>query len=161
MRIKAIFFEKTDNTWVQLFRSLFVGGIATVVDFGVTAIVRELIFGGNDNWRLRILYVVCGFIAGLIANYVLSRFFVFGKSTLSQKKEFISFALIGVIGLLLNYGIVQLFSWLVTTKGWLFYIAKGIATMVTFLWNFFVRKFLLYSNKKEEHKEGLKEGCDY
>lgn len=153
MKVKDVFFSKTNNTWIQLFRSLFVGGIATVVDFGVTAIVRELFFGGSDNWKLRILYVLCGFIAGLIANYVLSRFFVFGKSTLSQKKEFISFALIGIIGLFLNYGIVQLFSWTVTTKGWLFYVAKGIATMVTFLWNFFVRKFLLYSHKREEQAE--------
>jgi hypothetical protein len=37
-----LFMDKTDNTSLQFFRSLFVGGIATVADMGVLAILTKL-----------------------------------------------------------------------------------------------------------------------
>ena len=143
--IRKLFFDKTNNTWIQLFRSLFIGGIATIVDFGCTAIVRELIFGGEDTWKLRALYVCCGFIAGLLTNFALSCWFVFSKAKNTRREEFVTFTIIGVIGLLINYGIVSLFSWVLTTEGVGFYVAKIIATVVTFLWNFIARKKIICS----------------
>ena len=144
-KLKKLFVERTDNTWLQLFRSLFVGGIATIVDFACTAVVREVIFGGTDTWKLRILYVCCGFVAGLVTNFALSCWFVFSKARETRREEFLTFAIIGVFGLLINYGVISLFSWLGTTEGTLFYVAKIVATIVTFLWNFFARKKIIYS----------------
>jgi len=91
------------------------------------------------------LYVCCGFIAGLLTNFALSCWFVFSKAKNTRREEFVTFTIIGVIGLLINYGIVSLFSWVLTTEGAGFYVAKIIATVVTFLWNFIARKKIIYS----------------
>ncbi len=145
MKINQIFFEKTNNTLIQFFRSLFVGGIATVVDFAATALVRELIFNGKDSWQLRLLYVSCGFIAGLICNFILSCLFVFGKSEKTRQEEFLTFAVIGIMGLLLNYGIISFCSLFISMEGLVFYVVKLFATLVTFIWNFFARKIIIYT----------------
>ena len=42
MTIKKLFFEETNHTGIQFFRSLFVGGIATVADMAVLIFLREL-----------------------------------------------------------------------------------------------------------------------
>ena len=145
MNLRDLFFKKTEDTRIQFFRSLFIGGVATVVDFGATAFVRELIFGGKDSWSLRLLYVCCGFIAGLTVNFILSRIFVFDRARYETKKEFVAFAAIGIIGLGLNYGIISLFSLFMSLKGMVFYGVKLVATLVTFMWNFFARKKLIYT----------------
>ncbi|MBP3238318.1 MAG: GtrA family protein [Lachnospiraceae bacterium] len=150
MKINQIFFEKTNNTLIQFFRSLFVGGIATVVDFAATALVRELIFNGKDSWQLRLLYVSCGFIAGLICNFILSCLFVFGKSEKTRQEEFLTFAVIGIMGLLLNYGIISFCSLFISMEGLVFYIVKLFATLVTFIWNFFARKIIIYTPKNNK-----------
>ena len=144
-KLAMLLVERTNNTWLQLFRSLIVGGIATVVDFACTALVREVIFKGLDTWKLRVLYVCCGFIAGLLTNFALSCWFVFSKTKDTRKEEFVVFAVIGVFGLLINYAVISLFSWMITTEGLAFYVAKTVATVVTFLWNFFARKKIIYS----------------
>ena len=150
MKINQIFFEKTNNTLIQFFRSLFVGGIATVVDFAATALVRELIFNGKDSWQLRLLYVSCGFIAGLICNFILSCLFVFGKSEKTRQEEFLTFAVIGIMGLLLNYGIISFCSLFISMEGLVFYVVKLFATLVTFIWNFFARKIIIYTPKNNK-----------
>ena len=64
--------------------------------------------------------------------------------------EFLSFAAIGVVGLLITIGITKLFElWLGDRTSLFQIIAKLVATAVSFLWNFFARKILLYSKKKE------------
>lgn len=151
MNINKIFFDKTDSTFLQFFRSLFVGGIATVVDFGATAIVRELIFDGKDSWQLRLLYVTCGFITGLICNFILSCLFVFGKSEKSRQEEFFTFAIIGVMGLALNYGIISFCSLFISMEGLIFYAVKLFATLITFIWNFFARKIIIYTPKNDKN----------
>ena len=150
MKINQIFFEKTNNTLIQFFRSLFVGGIATVVDFAATALVRELIFNGKDSWQLRLLYISCGFIAGLICNFILSCLFVFGKSEKTRQEEFFAFTVIGIMGLLLNYGIISFCSLFISMEGLVFYVVKLFATIVTFIWNFFARKIIIYTPKNNK-----------
>ena len=39
--LKKLFVEKTDDTLIQFFRSLFVGGIATIADMGALAVAVE------------------------------------------------------------------------------------------------------------------------
>ena len=150
MDFNKIFIEKTNNTFLQFFRSLFVGGISTVADFAATALVRELIFNGKDSWQLRLLYVSCGFIAGLICNFILSCLFVFGKSEKTRQEEFLTFAVIGIMGLLLNYGIISFCSLFISMEGLVFYVVKLFATLVTFIWNFFARKIIIYTPKNNK-----------
>ena len=70
MRIKdiinRIFVDKTDSTFIQFFRSVFVGGVATVVDMAALALMVEF-FEFN-----KIFSSVAAFIIGLGINFVLS-----------------------------------------------------------------------------------------
>ncbi len=141
-KFKTLLIEETNDTWIQLFRSLFVGGVATVVDFLVAALVREVL-GGND-----IISNASGFVFGLITNYLISILWVFKKHNMNLATEFVVFACIGVIGLIINTGIVYLLGnlWNSEEVRIMFYVAKLIATFITLIWNFAARKILLYKN---------------
>ena len=89
-------------------------------------------------------------MAGLLAIYFLSTFWVFRSSKVqSQLVEFLAFAAIGVVGLLLTLGITKLseISLGNITSGYQM-IGKIVSTMIAFLWNFFARKYLLFSKKE-------------
>ena len=88
-----LFLEETNNTFIQFFRSLFVGGIATVADIGVLILFREFFHMPEKG------ATVFGFIAGLTVNYVVSTFWVFAKAKVKNRVvDFIAFAVIGIIG---------------------------------------------------------------
>ena len=127
-----IFKEKTNNTVIQFIRYLFVGGIAAVVNIGMLYVFTEL---------FKIYYIISNimsFILGLIVNYVLSKKLVFQEETsISKKKEFMIYGIIGVIGL----GIDTLMVWLISKKMY-YMISKIISTIIVFVWNFGARKVL-------------------
>lgn len=140
--LNVLFLEKTNKTWLQFFRYIFVGGIAAVVNI-LTLFVLTDIF--------KIYYIISsilGFILGLIVNYLLSKLLVFTKESFNnKKKEFISYAIIGVIGL----GIDTLFMYLFTSLFEVYYLlSKIISTIITFIWNFGARKimYVLEGRKK-------------
>ncbi len=127
-----IVLEKTENIKLQFFRYLFVGGFAAIVNIGSLFIFKE--------W-LNIHYLIAnviGFIFGLITNYILSKWLVFSKeNNLNLVLEFITYAIIGVLGL----GFDTLFMWLFTSILGLYYmLSKIISTGLVFIWNFFARK---------------------
>ena len=132
--IKKLFKEKTDNTFIQFFRYLFVGGFAAIVNIGMLYVFTDL---------CNIYYIISNilsFILGLIVNYLLSKKFVFQEETnISRTKEFIIYAIIGVIGL----GIDTVFVWLFTDVFKIHYmISKLVSTAIVFIWNFGARKVL-------------------
>ena len=141
-KFRVLLIEDTDDTWIQLFRSLFVGGVATVVDFLVAALVREVL-GGND-----VISNASGFVFGLITNYLISILWVFKKHNMNIAKEFAIFTVIGIIGLCINTGIVFVLGklWNSDEVRIMFYVAKLIATLITLIWNFAARKIILYKN---------------
>lgn len=135
---KKIFFEQTDNTFFQLLRYAFVGGIAFIADFGLLYILTEYA-------HLHYLFSASiAFIAGLIINYFLSKVWVFSASTINNRwLEFFVFSVIGLIGL----GINNLALWVFTDYLSLYYmISKIIAAVIVFFWNFLARKFILFKN---------------
>lgn len=148
-RFKKLFVGDTENTLIQFFRYCFVGGLAFLVDFAVSWLLFRFVFGEQKSfgWVANSL----SFVAGLAVNYIISTFWIFKNSKVENKLvEFISFAAIGVVGLLITIGITKLFELWLGDKTSLFQIiAKLVATAVSFLWNFFARKILLYSRKKE------------
>ena len=136
--LNKIFREPTKNAILQFFRYAFVGGIATIVDWAVfyTATVMGLYY---------MISGVLAFGAGLFVNFVLSKKFVFSgeKNKHSASTEFVVYAIIGIIGLLLT----EIIMFLLTEKlGLYFMIPKVIATAAVFVWNFAARKVVLYGN---------------
>ena len=132
-----IFREKTDNTLFQLIRYTFVGGFAFIVDFGTLFLLTEYLY------LHYLVSAAIAFILGLVTNYFLSIGWVFTKHSVSDKRiEFIVFALIGLAGLGLN----ELFLWLFTDLAGMYYLISKILTAVlVYLWNFFVRKLILFN----------------
>lgn len=163
MTIKKLLFEETDHTGIQFFRSLFVGGVATVADMAVLILLRELLHIPEN------IAAIFGFIVGLAVNYIISTFWVFAKAKVKNRAlDFIAFGVIGVIGLGLTQLILEPFavegmfgtgflvkyavfgSLLPTDKYYI--IGKVLAVILVYMWNFFARKFFLY-RKAEKHDE--------
>ena len=129
-------YGKTDNVFLQLFRYTFVGGFAFTVDFGLLLILTESI--GLHY----LLSASIAFIAGLLVNYVISKLWVFDKTSIKNPKiEFFVFSLIGIIGL----GLTDLLMWFFTDKMNMFYIlSKILTTVIVYFWNFFARKYFIF-----------------
>ena len=108
-QFKKLFSGDTENTFIQFFRYCFVGGFATVVDWALSSLLFYLAFSGSGYAAL------CNglsFVAGLLVNYFLSTFWIFKQSKMQNRfLEFLSFAAIGVVGLLLTIGITKGFAW--------------------------------------------------
>ena len=136
--IKALFREKTTNTFIQFFRYIFVGGFAFLADAFTLWLCEKFVH--------YMIAAAIAFIVGLAANYVLSVCFVFSESEkVSNKvKEFIVYAVIGIIGLLLTEAIMYLCTDVI---GMYFLLSKIIAAVIVLVWNFVARKKILYTNK--------------
>lgn len=133
---KKLLKDETNKTLIQMFRYLFVGGAAFIVDF-ISLFILTDFFG--------IYYLISAaiaFILGLIANYFLSIGWVFNKRKLSKRHiEFGVFALIGIVGLGLN----EVFIWFLTEDLQIYYLmSKIFAAVIILFWNFFARKYVLF-----------------
>ena len=90
---------------------------------------------------------VFGFMVGLTVNYLLSIWFVFNGETKKTSKtaEFVVFAIISVGGLLLT----ELLMWIgVDLLNMMVIVAKIIAAAIVLIWNYGMKKVILYREKK-------------
>lgn len=145
-QFSKLFVGDTENTFIQFFRYLFVGGLATVVDWGVSYLLFRFVF--NENYAIAANSL--SFVAGLAVNYLISTFWIFKNSAVESKlKEFLGFAAIGLVGLFMTMGITWLFElWLGDKTSAFQIIAKIVSTGAAFFWNFFARKILLFTKKE-------------
>lgn len=130
----------SQETFFQMIRYGSVGGVSFVADYGSLYAFTE--------W-LGVQYLVSAalaFIIGLTVNYILSNLIVFTTHRLENRwLEFAIFAIIGVIGLGINEGIMYCSCEL---AGIHYMIAKLISTALVFFWNFFARKLTLFYKQK-------------
>ncbi len=131
----AFFMRATDRVGLQFLRYLFVGGIATVFDFGAFVL---LVAGGTHY----LLANVIAFAIGVSVNYVLSVRWVFSSRVIDSKIiEFLIFVIIGMAGLGISeasiYIGVDIVHFHYTT-------AKLVAIACALMWNFAARKLLLF-----------------
>ena len=147
-RLKELFFTPTQNSFIEFFRYLFVGGIATVVDwlfsFGTERAVASLT-PIPSQW-VYVIATTVGFAFGMVTNFLLSRAFVFSAKTARARTktgEFLGHLTVGVTGLLLSYLIVWMGTSLLVDAYMPF---RMIATAVVFFWNYLAKKFFVYKN---------------
>ena len=134
--IKRLLRHKTENSYIELFRYILVGGIAFIADFSSLFIFTDV---------LKIYYLISAalaFLIGSVVNYTLSITWVFSKRTLrSRQLEFSIFLIIGVIGL----GINEFIIWFFTEHIHFHYlVSKIFSAGIVLMWNFSARKFLLF-----------------
>ena len=140
-----IFIEKTNNTKIQFFRYIFVGGISAIINVGALYIFTEIV---NLYY---LLSNILGFLLGLITNYVLSKILVFtNEEKFNKIIEFTIYTIIGLIGLELD----TLLLWLFTSMGVYYLFSKIISTSLVFIWNFGARKisYIIVRKIKENKK---------
>ncbi|MBQ8539368.1 MAG: GtrA family protein [Ruminococcus sp.] len=135
--LKGLFITPTKNGFLQFFRYIFVGGIATIVDWGFLFVLTDF---AHIHY---LVSAIIAFVAGLITNFFLSKLLVFkaNDARVNAIMEFVSYAIIGVIGL----GITELILYFFTSFSSMHYmIAKAIATVVVLAWNYIARKLIVY-----------------
>jgi putative flippase GtrA len=136
MNIRKIFRGSTENSFIQFIRYTMVGGCAFVLDFSC------LFFLTSYCHVHYLISAAFAFILGVAANYALSVIWVFSRRKMKHwPSEFAIFTLIGLGGLLLN----ELFLWFFTEAVLFHYLlSKCISTVLVYLYNFLVRKFVLF-----------------
>ncbi|MEO7308667.1 MAG: GtrA family protein [Ferruginibacter sp.] len=109
-----------------------VGLFGMVIDFGATWLCKEKL-----KWN-KYIANGCGFTLAVISNYSINRHWTFTSNNPLWVKEFIIFLTVSLIGLLLNTIFLYFFH---HKKDKNFYIAKFMAILVVFIWNFLANYF--------------------
>lgn len=121
----------------------------TFIKYGIMAVVVvliELVTFWVLNSALSINYLIATVLslaAGIILNWIGSRYFVFGNSDHSIKKEFVLVLVTSLFGALLQTFTVFI---MVDQLKQAPIIGKIIAIIITFFWNYFVRKQYIFKS---------------
>ena len=134
--INKLFKDPTDDIFLQLFRYIFVGGTAFVVDFFF------LYFFSDICGIYYLISAVLSFIISVLVNYIMSTKWVFNQDNIENKVlEFNLFILISTIGL----GFTEILLYFFTDIVGLYYlISKVIAAIIVLFWNFLARRIMFY-----------------
>lgn len=126
----------------QFISYFFVGGVAAIVEW-----IMFFLFA-NVMTLNYILSTVLAFIFSTTTNWILGRVFTFKNSTSYKNnvgKEAFAVFLVSAIGLLFNMFLMYIF---VTVMGFDSVIGKTAskiaATGIVFVWNFLIRKLVVY-----------------
>ncbi len=151
--------QTTQQLFLEIFRFLMVGGVATLADYLVFWIFDALIFPESWGTVALVLSTALGFCVGLIVNWVLSVRFVFREAkaeiSVHSKKPFLTFTIIGLIGLLITELGVVLLVWAFPSftlfgqaalfgTAWEKWFAKAIMTCLVLVWNYLGRKIFIF-----------------
>ncbi len=172
--------DKDKKTSLELIRFVITGCACAALDLLVCFLVKEALFALTIDWLKTAIYTLCGFIAGVILNYIMSTFWVFKNvedKNKSKTKLFIFlFVVLSAVGWVLSWGTMELctfafiawwnidigeslfaggisFTLLSSLGFWLFVVAFILKTFIGMVWNYLTRKFILYKAPKENKEE--------
>ena len=136
MRLREILKGKSDKSSVHLLRAMISSAFGFAVDFAILVLLVEV--AGLHY----IISASIGFIIGTTITYLLSIFWIFPRRTMKRKAiEYWVFIAVGVIGVLLNDGLLWLFTDVISIYNM---ISRILSASVVFFWNFLARKRLLF-----------------
>ena len=113
-----------------------VGLVALIIDYSLTYLCKEYL---KIN---KYISNSIGFITSAFVNYNLNRIWTFDCSE-NKASMFVVFLIIATIGLAINNCIIYL---LCNKKKMNFYISKGIAIIITAIWNFTGNSLITFNN---------------
>lgn len=126
--------RRTDRFGPQLLRYLFVGGFAAIVDTGLVYLLAYVAHVGY------VLAVAVAFVTGSAVNYAGCVLWIF-RSTRPRYAEIPMVLVVGAGGLLIN----ELVVWSLYARiGVALMVAKVIAVMVAMMWNFLLRRLVVF-----------------
>ena len=135
---KGIFYE--------IVRFALVGVIAALFDLSTCWLFAFIILPGS--WipiAVTIVSVSCGFIVGVVVNYLCSVYMVFKNTSEKDKSRThtgrILFLFLAFIGLLMGYGLQYLFYDYI---GLGYVLTFVIRTLIVLVWNYFSRKRFIF-----------------
>ena len=126
MKIKQLFSGDTDNTFIQFFRYVFVGGFAFVVDYGIMTALVELWIFKNSKIKNRLAEFAAFAAVGVVGLGINAAIIWLFKDILASKLIF---------GTLLPQDKYYL-------------VGKLVSTVIVFIWNFAGRKFIIFDKNK-------------
>lgn len=131
--------KKSNNVVIQLFRHTVSGGFAFVLDFAVLYILTEFV-----GWPYQVATIL-GYSVGILITYFFSVRWIFHHRKIKNKSlELTIFIVLNLIGLVLN----SFFMWVFTSLLAVYYVySKLLTTGIIFFWNFYSKKFTLFSSK--------------
>lgn len=134
--LTAALAHKRKNLLTEAGKYLVVGGVCTVLDFGILFLLTHR--GGMHA----VPASVVSFMAGTVLNYYLCTFWIFKvRAVANRHLEMTYYLIITGVGL----GINAVLIWLCTSYfGYDVMLSKLAATAVTFWWNFGARKYFLH-----------------
>lgn len=167
------------RSW-ELLRFIICGLASALVDFLTSEFVKFICKDLNSDIAIIIIATACGFITGVIVNYLLSTFWVYRN--VANKKEtktplfILKFVILSAGALALSIGVMTLCQWgfkaiwqidisnsslkeifTFTFWGnvtfWCYFISFCLRTLIGLIWNYFTRKYFLYKAPKDNDKQ--------
>ena len=111
-----------------------------VADYAVLLLLKEWV-------GLHYLIAVpIAFLAGIAVNYLIGVWFVFRRGNLTLGKELLLFITISLLALAVTEGSMYLLTDLLRID---YRISRLISGVITYLFNFFSRRWILYRSQKQ------------
>lgn len=127
---------------MQFISYFFVGGCAAIVEW-----IMFFVFASLCGLQY-LLSTFLAFIFSTTANLILGRIWTFKQSerfSNNRLRETVEIFVVSAIGLLFNLGLMYLFvNVLGLDTDFLMTVSKIIATGIVFIWNFLIRKLVIY-----------------
>lgn len=152
--IYKLYFEgksQSNSLFWEIFRFAIVGLVAAVFDFLTCYVVQFIAFRNNTASYVTIISTACGFVIGVIINYLMSTYMVYkaSKSGFSKSvKGIVFFVVLSFIGMVIGMGIQSfLYDFLFSRKGIKFFsypVDFVVRTLIVMVYNYVSRKLLIY-----------------
>lgn len=141
----------SNHLFWEIFRFAIVGLVAAVFDFIISFIFQFLIFKNNTASYVTIISTFCGFVIGVIINYLLSTYMVYKNATNNDTKSiksiiiFVALAIIGLLlGMLLQFILYDLFYLKLHISFFTYPLDFVIRTLIVMVYNYLSRKIFIY-----------------